>query len=95
MPRDCYRYFSGLALVAALMLGAAAAPATPPDTPPDTVPVAAQAACATDPATPKRQFRGMWMASVANIDWPSRTGLTPPLSSRSTGVGSTWPGSVG
>ncbi|MEU1397967.1 family 10 glycosylhydrolase [Micromonospora zamorensis] len=72
MPRDCYRYFPGLALVAALMLGAAA-----PATPPDTVPVAAQAACVTDPAIPKRQFRGMWIASVANIDWPSRTGLTP------------------
>ena len=92
MPRDCYRYFSGLALVAALMLGAAA---RPPATPPDTVPVAAQAACVTDPATPKRQFRGMWIASVANIDWPSRTGLTAAASRRSTGVGSTWPGSVG
>ncbi|WP_103960177.1 family 10 glycosylhydrolase [Nonomuraea solani] len=34
------------------------------------------AACATDPATPKRQLRGMWISSVANIDWPSRTGLS-------------------
>lgn len=24
-----------------------------------------------------REFRGMWIATVANIDWPSRTGLTP------------------
>ncbi|WP_214411722.1 glycoside hydrolase family 10 protein [Sphaerisporangium fuscum] len=24
-----------------------------------------------------RQMRGMWIASVANINWPSRTGLTP------------------
>ncbi|MFN5582741.1 glycoside hydrolase family 10 protein, partial [Gemmatimonas sp.] len=23
-----------------------------------------------------REFRGMWIATVANIDWPSRTGLT-------------------
>ncbi|MFI7047974.1 family 10 glycosylhydrolase [Streptosporangium sandarakinum] len=36
----------------------------------------ALAACATDPATPKRQLRAMWVASVANIDWPSRTGLS-------------------
>ncbi|WP_246073441.1 glycoside hydrolase family 10 protein [Pedobacter ureilyticus] len=25
---------------------------------------------------PKREFRGVWVASVANIDWPSRQGLT-------------------
>ncbi|MGN9843082.1 family 10 glycosylhydrolase [Nonomuraea sp. H19] len=37
---------------------------------------AASVACATDPATPKRQFRAMWISSVANIDWPSRTGLS-------------------
>ncbi len=27
------------------------------------------------PALP-REFRGLWIATVANIDWPSRTGLT-------------------
>ncbi|MGW7477620.1 family 10 glycosylhydrolase [Nonomuraea muscovyensis] len=37
---------------------------------------ASTVACATDPATPKRQLRAMWISSVANIDWPSRTGLT-------------------
>ena len=37
---------------------------------------AAPAACEVDPATPKRQFRAMWIASVANLDWPSRTGLS-------------------
>ncbi|GAA2784280.1 family 10 glycosylhydrolase [Nonomuraea dietziae] len=37
---------------------------------------AASAACVPDPATPKRQFRAMWISSVANIDWPSRTGLS-------------------
>ncbi|MEQ4715677.1 family 10 glycosylhydrolase [Nonomuraea sp. B19D2] len=37
---------------------------------------AAAMACATDPATPKRQLRAMWISSVANIDWPSRTGLS-------------------
>ncbi|MEV4440552.1 family 10 glycosylhydrolase [Streptomyces sp. NPDC049577] len=25
----------------------------------------------------KREFRGMWAATVANVDWPSRPGLTP------------------
>lgn len=28
------------------------------------------------PPAPKREFRGVWIASVANIDWPSRPGLT-------------------
>ncbi len=27
--------------------------------------------------SPKREFRGVWIASVANIDWPSRQGLSP------------------
>ncbi|MFF4407019.1 glycoside hydrolase family 10 protein [Streptomyces sp. NPDC001262] len=27
----------------------------------------------------KREFRGMWTATVANIDWPSRPGLAPDL----------------
>jgi uncharacterized lipoprotein YddW (UPF0748 family) len=31
-------------------------------------------ACVPDPATPKRQLRAMWIASVANIDWPSAPG---------------------
>ncbi|MGC4808110.1 family 10 glycosylhydrolase [Micromonospora sp. DT233] len=78
MRRDYGRFLPGAALTVALALGAAAptgALAAPPPTP-DTAPVAAQAACVTDPATPKRQFRGMWIASVSNIDWPSRTGLT-------------------
>ncbi|SEN59589.1 family 10 glycosylhydrolase [Nonomuraea pusilla] len=39
-------------------------------------PSAAALACATDPATPKRQLRAMWISTVANIDWPSRTGLS-------------------
>jgi uncharacterized lipoprotein YddW (UPF0748 family) len=37
----------------------------PPPPPPFSVPAIA------------REFRGMWVATVANIDWPSRTGLTP------------------
>lgn len=32
-----------------------------------------------DPALPKRQLRGMWLATVANLDWPSRPGLSPAV----------------
>lgn len=32
--------------------------------------------CAPSESTPLRQFRASWVASVVNIDWPSRTGLT-------------------
>ena len=27
--------------------------------------------------SPKREFRGIWIASVANIDWPSQKNLSP------------------
>jgi uncharacterized lipoprotein YddW (UPF0748 family) len=27
------------------------------------------------PPLPAREFRGLWIASVANIDWPSEKGL--------------------
>jgi uncharacterized lipoprotein YddW (UPF0748 family) len=32
-------------------------------------------ATAADPPSPPREFRGVWVASVANIDWPSKRGL--------------------
>src|SRR5687767_9697597 len=35
---------------------------------------AAPAPAADPPALP-REFRGVWVATVANIDWPSRKGL--------------------
>jgi uncharacterized lipoprotein YddW (UPF0748 family) len=35
-------------------------------------------ACVTDPATPKREFRAMWIASVVNIDWPTTASFTDP-----------------
>ncbi|MFF5212084.1 glycoside hydrolase family 10 protein [Streptosporangium sp. NPDC000396] len=31
--------------------------------------------CPVDAKYPKRQMRGVWIATVKNIDWPSRTGL--------------------
>jgi uncharacterized lipoprotein YddW (UPF0748 family) len=36
------------------------------------VSTASTASCVTNPATPKRQLRAMWIASVVNIDWPSK-----------------------
>ncbi|MET8834654.1 family 10 glycosylhydrolase [Micromonospora sp. NPDC004540] len=34
--------------------------------------------CVTDPAVAKRQFRAMWIASVTNIDWPTKASWTAP-----------------
>jgi len=61
-----------LALVAAVVAAAPPAVATPAQQRVSGL----AAACTTNPATPKRQFRAMWIASVANIDWPSQTGLS-------------------
>ncbi|MGW5365956.1 glycoside hydrolase family 10 protein [Actinopolymorpha pittospori] len=51
---------------------------TTPSTPtePQRTEPAATSCPAPDPATPKRQFRAVWIASVTNIDWPSRPGLS-------------------
>lgn len=62
-------------LLSALWLGACAtgeAPTAPtaPPSPPVTPPVAAFSV-----PTIAREFRGLWIATVANIDWPSRSGL--------------------
>lgn len=40
------------------------------------VAVGAPPSCPTDPDVPKRQVRAEWIASVVNIDWPSRPGLS-------------------
>lgn len=29
------------------------------------------------PPQPRREFRGLWVATVSNLDWPSRRGLSP------------------
>ncbi|NUR73972.1 MAG: family 10 glycosylhydrolase [Hamadaea sp.] len=42
---------------------------------PDPFPVPDTSSCEVDPATPKREFRAMWIASVVNIDWPRAAGL--------------------
>src|SRR3954454_2138418 len=38
---------------------------------------AAALPCPVSANAPKRQVRGEWIATVANIDWPSKPGLTP------------------
>ncbi|MEU4712954.1 family 10 glycosylhydrolase [Micromonospora purpureochromogenes] len=62
-----------VALLGALVAG------TPASAAPDTAATEpATTDCITDPATPKRQFRAMWIASVTNIDWPSKASQTAP-----------------
>lgn len=39
-------------------------------------PVSGAASCPVSAEHPKRQLRGVWIATVKNIDWPSRTGLS-------------------
>lgn len=64
MPAQLGSPLSALALGLALTLGlACSAPSSH-----------AQA----DPPAVKREFRGAWIATVANIDWPSRPGLPTP-----------------
>jgi uncharacterized lipoprotein YddW (UPF0748 family) len=55
-----------LAVVAALALGACAGRGEPASAPP---------AAGDGPPPVMREFRGVWVASVANIDWPSAPGL--------------------
>lgn len=66
-------------LIAALLV--AAPVATAEQTGGETQPRARQfnpvsQSCAPDPRYAKTDFRGMWVASVANIDWPSKQGLS-------------------
>jgi uncharacterized lipoprotein YddW (UPF0748 family) len=60
--RHCVRAVS-LLLVLAAGCTPASAPRTTPTVNPDVVP------------TVRREFRGLWVATVGNIDWPSRAGL--------------------
>ena len=75
----------GAALAAALSLGACV---TPPPAPapapgpiivrmPPPAPAPAPTPAPSELAPPiQREFRGVWVATVGNIDWPSRPGLT-------------------
>ena len=42
-----------------------------------TLPASVVAQSSDDPPPIQREFRGVWVASVENIDWPSRPGLAP------------------
>ena len=59
------------------------APVSPQGTPPPARVAAADPCPQTDstcvPPPVMREFRGVWVASVRNIDWPSRPGLPPAL----------------
>ena len=59
------RRWSLLLLVVAL--ACAGGPTAPRTTPP---------VLAAEPPALQREFRGMWIATVANIDWPTQSGLT-------------------
>ncbi|MFC0863935.1 glycoside hydrolase family 10 protein [Sphaerimonospora cavernae] len=39
--------------------------------------LSAAQSCATSVRFPKRRLRGVWIATVRNLDWPSRPGLSP------------------
>ena len=69
----------GAAALAAALLSALVA-GTPAQAAPDDTSTATSPStdCVTDPATPKRQFRAMWIASVTNIDWPTKDSWTAP-----------------
>lgn len=67
----------GLAGSAALpLLGATSAQAGGYGGLPRLIPQPGPGRYPTDPRTPKHQLRGMWIASVVNIDWPKATGLS-------------------
>ncbi|MEV6814838.1 family 10 glycosylhydrolase [Micromonospora sp. NPDC051296] len=68
---------SAAGLTAAL-LGALVAATPASAAPADAAPDPAATTCVTDPAVPKRQFRAMWIASVTNIDWPSKGSQAAP-----------------
>lgn len=68
-----------LSLASLPLLGACATPPAPPPAPPGDAPAApspAASSVAAPPAVPPREWRAAWVATVANIDWPSKKGLS-------------------
>ncbi|CAN5875745.1 family 10 glycosylhydrolase [soil metagenome] len=59
-----------------LLLGACAVTPAPTPTPPSADPAAVVEVEIGEPPPLQREFRGVWVASVANIDWPSRRDLS-------------------
>ena len=72
-PPAARRIAAALLLAAALCTGCAVEPPAPAPPPPPTAPAPAPTD-AGPPAAP-REFRAAWVATVANIDWPSQPGL--------------------
>jgi uncharacterized lipoprotein YddW (UPF0748 family) len=62
----------GVAIVLAAALGGCAVPPAPATTP---APPPVERLSSADAPPAPREFRGAWIASVANIDWPSKPGL--------------------
>ena len=62
------------ALLALAGLAGCADVTVPPSTP---APAVASLADASTPPPAPREFRGAWVATVSNIDWPSKPGLAP------------------
>jgi uncharacterized lipoprotein YddW (UPF0748 family) len=63
--------------VAALLLAAACSGSGGgPTGPAPVTPTTPAAPPGADPPVPAREFRGLWVATVANIDWPTQAGLT-------------------
>ncbi|RZJ10305.1 MAG: hypothetical protein EOP39_09130, partial [Rubrivivax sp.] len=60
-------------LLAACATPPAPAPASAPDVP---VPLPTASAPPKPPEPPPREWRAAWIATVTNIDWPSRKGLS-------------------
>jgi uncharacterized lipoprotein YddW (UPF0748 family) len=82
---DGRRAVVALALGASLLAACASDPASPdpgsgtptmPGTPPTPTTPTTPTPAVDTPPTPPREFRGAWIATVANIDWPSRSGLS-------------------
>ncbi|HEY3287803.1 MAG TPA: family 10 glycosylhydrolase [Gemmatimonadaceae bacterium] len=66
-----------VALVAACSGDGPTSPVTPPVVPPVVPPVTPPVTPpSATPPTVAREFRGLWVATVGNIDWPTRTGLS-------------------
>ena len=71
-----------LSLASAPLLAACATPPAPVVVPPSEAALAptpqapAPAASAPTIVPPPREWRAAWIATVANIDWPSKPGLT-------------------
>ncbi|MEV0231556.1 family 10 glycosylhydrolase [Nonomuraea sp. NPDC050786] len=57
--------------------GAGESPAASKKKTATTTAAAPVAACKADARYPKRQLRGLWIATTTNLDWPSKPGLSP------------------